>query len=70
MLIQKLIQVGCSKMSVFNDSELAEFDKRLISAEFAKPDVESVLESPRYRIIVATDAMGMGIYNPDIRLDV
>ncbi len=61
MLIQKLIQVGYSKTSAFNDSELAEFDKRSISAEFAKPNIESVLESPRYRIIVATDAMGMDI---------
>lgn len=72
-LIKKLIQAGCSKTSAFNaveayHSELAEFDKRSISAEFAKPDVESVLESPRHRIIVATDAMGMGIDNPDIQL--
>ncbi|KAL8663963.1 MAG: hypothetical protein Q9168_007997 [Polycauliona sp. 1 TL-2023] len=73
VLIKKLIQAGCSKTSAFDaveayHSELAEFDKRSISSEFAKPDVESVLESPRHRIVVATDAMGMGIDNPDIRL--
>jgi len=73
VLIKKLIQAGCSKTSAFDaiqayHSELAEFDKRSISAEFAKPDADSVLESPRHRIILATDAMGMGIDNPDIRL--
>ena len=48
--------------------ELAESDKRRISAEFEKPDTESVLDSSMHRIIVATDAMGMGIDNLDIRL--
>ncbi len=72
VLVKKLIQAGSSKTSAFNaieayHSELAEFDKRSIAAEFAKPDVEDVLKSPRHRIIVATDAMGMGIDNPDIR---
>ncbi len=73
VLIKKLIQVGCSKTSASDaiqayHSELADFDKRSISAEFAKADAESVRESPRHRIILATDAMGMGIDNPDIRL--
>jgi superfamily II DNA helicase RecQ len=68
-----LIQAGCSKMAAINavqayHSELAESDKRRISAEFEKPDTESILDSSMHRIIVATDAMGMGIDNPDIRL--
>jgi superfamily II DNA helicase RecQ len=66
-----LIQTGCSKTSAINaieayHSELAEYDKRRISTEFEKPDTENVLDSSVYRIIVATDAMGMGIDNPDI----
>jgi superfamily II DNA helicase RecQ len=68
-----LIRAGCSKTAAINaiqayHSELAESDKRRISTEFEKPDTESVLDSSMYRIIVATDAMGMGIDNPDIRL--
>ena len=68
-----LIRLGCSKTAAINaikayHSELAEFDKRRISEEFEKPDTESVLDSSAHRIIVATDAMGMGINNPDIRL--
>ena len=48
-------------------SELAELDKRAIPAEFVKAD--SVWQnSSRHRIVVATDAMGMGIDNPDIRI--
>jgi ATP-dependent helicase YprA (DUF1998 family) len=39
-------------------AELAEKDKRLTFTEFVKPD--SV-----YRIVVATDAIGMGVNNPD-----
>lgn len=72
-LVKKLIRAGCSKESAFDaieayHSELAEFDKRSISTEFAKLDVADPLESSKHRIIVATDAMGMGIDNPDIRL--
>jgi len=68
-----LIRAGCSKADAINavqayHSELAESDKRRISTEFEKPDTESVLDSSMHRIIVATDAMGMGIDNPDIRL--
>jgi superfamily II DNA helicase RecQ len=68
-----LIRAGCSKTSTINaiqvyHSELAESDKRRISTEFEKPDTESILESSIHRIIIATDAMGMGIDNPDIRL--
>jgi hypothetical protein len=73
MLIEKLIQVDCSKTSASDaiqayHSELAKFDKRSIFAEFAKPDAESVRESSRHRIILAIDAMRMGIDNSDIRL--
>jgi superfamily II DNA helicase RecQ len=68
-----LIRAGCSKTSAINavqayHSELAESDKRRISTEFEKPDTESASDSSMHRIIVATDAMGMGIDNPDIRL--
>jgi hypothetical protein len=68
-----LIRAGCSKTDAINaiqayHSELAESDKRRISIEFEKPDIESVLDSSMHRIIAAADAMGMGIDNPDIRL--
>ena len=73
VLINLLVRAGCSKASAdlavqAYHSELAESDKRRISTEFAKPDSESVLDSSKHRIIVATDAMGMGIDNPDIKL--
>ena len=73
VLIKVLIQAGCSRTSAEDavqvyHSELAEFDKKSISAEFVKPDTESVLQSSKHRIIIATDAMGMGIDNPDVRL--
>ena len=42
-------------------SEMAEYDKRQISFEFSKPGLESSI-----RIVLATDAMGMGVDNPDI----
>jgi superfamily II DNA helicase RecQ len=68
-----LIRTGCSKTDAINavqayHSELAESDKRRISTEFEKPDIESVLDSSMHCIIVATDAIGMGIDNSDIRL--
>ena len=71
-LVAWLVKAGCSREAANNavqayHSELAESDKRRISAEFEKPDAENVLESSVHRIIVATDAMGMGIDNPDIR---
>jgi superfamily II DNA helicase RecQ len=67
-----LVRMGCSKTSsakairVYH-SELAEFDKRAVSTEFCKPDVEDCRACSSHRIILATDAMGMGINNPDIR---
>jgi len=68
-----LIQAGCSKKAALDaiqayHAELAEWDKRRISTEFEKPDKESVSDSSKHRVIVATDAMGMGINNPDVRL--
>ena len=68
-----LIRAGCSKTFAIDavqayHSELAESDKRRISTEFEKPDTESILDSSMHRIIIATDAMGMGIDNPDILL--
>ena len=73
VLVERLIQACCSKTSTFiaveaYQSELTEFDRRSFSAELLRPDAESVLESPRHRIIVATDAMGISIDNPDIRI--
>ena len=49
-------------------SEIAEHDKQVISAEFCKPNIPNLLESSQIHIILATDAMGMGIDNPDIRM--
>ena len=40
---------------------MAEYDKHQISLEFSKPRLESSI-----RIVLATDAMGMGVDNPDI----
>ena len=73
MLTTMLIQAGCSKVAAINavqayHSELAESDKRCISKEFEKPNTESVLDSSLYHIIIATDTMGMGIDNPDVKL--
>lgn len=73
LLTVALISTGCSKTAAVNaiqpyHAELAAFDKECISREFAKPDKETAQESSRHRIIMATDAMGMGIDNPDIQL--
>jgi superfamily II DNA helicase RecQ len=73
VLTTLLIQVGCSKIAAIDavqayHPELAESNKRCISKEFEKPDTESVLDSSMHCIIIATDAIGMGIDNPDIRL--
>jgi superfamily II DNA helicase RecQ len=67
-----LIREGCSTSTATDavqayHSELAESDKRRISTEFAKPDTESALDSSKHRIIVATDAMGLGVNNPDVK---
>ncbi|KAF5130567.1 Werner syndrome ATP-dependent helicase [Metarhizium anisopliae] len=73
LLTVALISSGCSKTAAANaiqpyHAELATFDKECISREFAKPDNGTAQESSRHRIIMATDAMGMGIDNPDIKL--
>src|SRR5213075_1615812 len=47
--------------------ELADFDKQAISSEFVKCDCNELLSCSCYRVILATDAMGMGINNPDIK---
>lgn len=70
-LIGWLIQAGCSRVASTQavtayHSELAEFDKHAISTEFKKADCDSLEECSQHRIILATDAMGMGINNPDI----
>jgi hypothetical protein len=70
-MAQWLVELGCSKASASQAiqgyySLLSEFDKRAISKEFARPDIQGSRPS-RHRIILATDAMGMGINNPDIR---
>ena len=71
VLTTMLIQAGCSKVAAIDavqayHSELAESDKRHISIEFGRPDTENMLDSSMHHIIIATDAMGMGINNPDI----
>ncbi|RTE68121.1 hypothetical protein BHE90_017502, partial [Fusarium euwallaceae] len=73
LLTAALMRAGCSKTAARNaiqayHSELADFDKTSISQEFVKPDCQRAQDSSRHRIILATDAMGMGINNPDIRL--
>ena len=70
-LTSLLIQADCLKTSAINaiqayHSELAKSDKRHIFTEFEMPDIESILSSSMYRIIVTTNAMGMSINNPDI----
>lgn len=73
LLTVALISTGCSKTAAASaiqqyHAELATFDKECISREFVKPDKQTAQESSRHRIIMATDAMGMGIDNPDIQL--
>jgi len=70
-MISWLVESGCTPASAANaiqayHSELAEADKRAISTEFGKADSEW-WNSSCNRIIVATDAMGMGINNPDVK---
>lgn len=71
-LISWLVQTGCSKAAAADaikvyHGELADFDKEAISNEFSKPDCDDLNKCSRHRIILATDAMGMGIDNPDIK---
>jgi hypothetical protein len=73
VLRMMLIKAGCSTKAAIDaiqayHAELAEWDKRRLSTEFEKPDKESVSDSSKHRVMVATDAMGMGINNPDVRL--
>ena len=70
-LINWLIQAGCLRAASTDavrayHSELAEFNKRAISTEFRKPDCNRLEECSLIRVIIATDAMGMGINNPDV----
>jgi hypothetical protein len=69
--ISWLVEDGCSLASASQavqayHSELAVTDKRAMAAEFGKPDT-NWQSSSIHRIFVATDAMGMGINNRDIR---
>jgi superfamily II DNA helicase RecQ len=71
-LTASLVKIGYSKTAAMNaiqayHSELATFDKESISQEFIKADGETTQVSSRHRIVLATDAMGMGINNPDIQ---
>lgn len=72
LLVGALVRTGCSKTAARNaiqpyHSELATFDKECISREFVKTDNGRAQESSMHRIIMASDAMGMGINNPDIK---
>src|SRR4051794_16349592 len=70
-LINRLVAIGIS-MKVASDtikcyhSELAEDDKRAISTQFARRDSDCLMDCSKHRIILAIDAMGMGINNPDM----
>jgi superfamily II DNA helicase RecQ len=66
-----LMLVGCSRERaeltvVAYHSELAEDDKKRITDEFTKPDGLNIAYCSQHRIIYATDAMGMGVDNPDV----
>jgi superfamily II DNA helicase RecQ len=72
LLTASLLKMGYSKTASTNaiqayHSELAAFDKESISQEFMKADGGIAQASSRHRIVMATDAMGMGINNPDIQ---
>ncbi|KAI9675480.1 MAG: hypothetical protein M1829_003284 [Trizodia sp. TS-e1964] len=72
MLIRALRWYGCTlpvAKAVIKPyhSQLAESDKRAISCQFSMPDCKNPFGSSAHRIVVATDAMGMGINNPDVR---
>src|SRR5436190_15535185 len=72
-LIQWMIREGCSRTLAKNTvksyhSELAEFDKRAIPNEFTKPDCNEQSNYSLHRVILATDAMGMGANNSDVRM--
>jgi hypothetical protein len=65
-LVARLQRLGYSETAARTTirpyySEIAEHDKCQISLEFSKPGRESSI-----RIVLATDAMGMGVDNPDI----
>ena len=71
-IIGWLVKYGCSiteakhVIKVYY-SELTDSNKLAISSEFVKPDSNELLSCSHYRVILATDAMGMGINNPDIK---
>ena len=68
LMIEWLRRIGCDETSANNAVQayhalISEFDKRRISTDFRLPG-----RAATHRIILATDAMGMGIDNPDICL--
>ena len=70
-IIEWLIKLGCHRSSASvaiqaYHSQWAEFDKRSISNDFRRSDRGAGVPAS-HRIILATDAMGMGVDNPDIR---
>ena len=71
-MINWLVQGGCLRAEAAHavkayHSELAEFNKQAIASEFIKPDCDELLNCSHHRVILATDAMGMGINNHDVR---
>ena len=68
LMIKWLRHIGCDEASANMSVQayhalVCELDKRRISTDFRRPGREAT-----HRIILATDAMGMGIDNPDICL--